>query len=52
MERPINANQVLGNEAFNDIHDAQDDDELLQAAEARGEEKRLYIMQNVLPPRE
>ncbi|KAK3919807.1 Protein ANTAGONIST OF LIKE HETEROCHROMATIN PROTEIN 1 [Frankliniella fusca] len=55
LARPINNNQVLGHEDFN-IDDHEDVDaneqELLEAAEARGEEKRLMIMNDILPDME
>ncbi|XP_052129639.1 uncharacterized protein LOC127750942 [Frankliniella occidentalis] len=52
LARPIRRNQVLGNENFNlDEGDniADDDQQLQAAAEVRGEEKRLMIMNDVLP---
>ncbi|XP_052126590.1 uncharacterized protein LOC127750079 [Frankliniella occidentalis] len=52
LVRPIHRDQVLGHEDFN-IDDQKDVDAnqqvLMEAAEARGEEKRLMIMNDILP---
>jgi hypothetical protein len=63
LRRPIQDNQILGNEQINEEEEEEDEDgganvdpdrvqrlqNLLEAAQERGQEKRIFIMNHLVP---